>query len=65
MHASATGLMNAREHLRAIIAWAWEQNLIVYPPRFPRPRPQRDIAGRHDLTKVEVNVLYFTAHKMI
>jgi hypothetical protein len=54
----------AREHLRATIAWAWEQDLIVSPPRFPRPRPQRDIAGRHYLTKAEMNALYFATHKM-
>jgi hypothetical protein len=54
----------AREHLRAIIAWAWEQDLIASPPRFPRPRPQRDVAGRHYLTKAEMNALYFATHKM-
>ena len=32
----------AREHLRAVISWAWEQELIESPPRFPKPRPQRD-----------------------
>jgi hypothetical protein len=37
----------AREHLRAVMSWAWEQELIESPPRFPRPRPQRDVAGRH------------------
>jgi hypothetical protein len=25
----------AREHLRAILSWAWEQELIDAPPRFP------------------------------
>jgi len=25
----------AREHLRAVISWAWEQDLIEVPPRFP------------------------------
>ena len=28
----------AREHLRAILSWAWEQELIEAPPRFPGPR---------------------------
>ena len=37
----------AREHLRAILSWAWEQELIEAPPRFPGPRDQRDVAGRH------------------
>jgi hypothetical protein len=36
----------AREHLRAVFSWAWEQELIDAPPRFPKPRPQRDVAGR-------------------
>jgi hypothetical protein len=54
----------AREHLRAILSWAWEQELIGSPPRFPAPRDQRDIAGRHYLTKPEINALYFATHKM-
>ena len=37
----------ARAHLRAIIAWAWDQDLIDSLPRFPKAREQRDIAGRH------------------
>jgi hypothetical protein len=40
----------AREHLRAILSWAWEQEQIELPPRFPGPRGQRDVAGRHYLT---------------
>ena len=32
----------AREHLRAVLSWAWEQDLIDSPPRFPKPREQRD-----------------------
>ena len=54
----------AREHLRAVISWAWEQELIEAPPRFPKPRQQRDVAGRHYLTKAEINALYFATHKM-
>ena len=27
----------AREHLRAVLSWAWEQELIDVPPRFPKP----------------------------
>ena len=55
---------SAREHLRAILYWAWEQELIDTPPRFPAPRDQRDVAGRHYLTKAEINALYFATHKM-
>src|SRR5262245_54624882 len=54
----------AREQLRAIISWAWEQELIEMPPRFPKPREQRDVAGRHYLPKAEINALYFATHKM-
>jgi integrase len=44
--------------------WAWEQELIETPPRFPKPREQRDVAGRYYLTKAEINALYFATHKM-
>ncbi|MHB8898169.1 MAG: hypothetical protein ACYC6Y_05440 [Thermoguttaceae bacterium] len=54
----------AREHLRAVISWAWEQDVIEVPPRFPKPKPQRDVAGRHYLTKAEISALYFATHKM-
>jgi integrase len=54
----------AREQLRAVISWAWEQDYIEVPPRFPKPRPQRDVAGRHYLTKAEINALYFATHQM-
>ena len=54
----------AREHLCAVISWAWEQDLIDAPPRFPKPRQQRDVAGRHYLTKSEINAIYFATHKM-
>jgi integrase len=54
----------AREHLRAVYSWAWEQELIDSPPRFPKPRPQRDVAGRHYLTKAELNALYFATYQM-
>lgn len=53
----------AREHLRAVISWAWEQELIDTPPRFPKPREQRDAAGRHYLTKAEINALHFATHQ--
>jgi hypothetical protein len=54
----------AREHLRAVMSWAWEQEIIDTLPRFPKSRPQRDVAGRHYLTKPEINALYFAMHKM-
>jgi hypothetical protein len=54
----------ARDHLRAIISWAWEQDLIESPPRFPKPQQQRDVAGLHYLTKREINALYFATHQM-
>ena len=47
----------AREHLRAVVSWAWEQEMIDTPPRFPKPREQRDVAGRHYLTKAEINAV--------
>ncbi len=54
----------SRDHLKAIISWAWEQDLIESLPRFPKPKPQRDVAGRHYLTKTEINALYFATHQM-
>ena len=54
----------ARENLRAIMAWAWEQDIIDSLPRFPKPRRQRDVAGRHYLMKAEINALYFATHNM-
>ena len=54
----------AREHLRAVFSWAWEQELIESPPRFPKPRPQRDVAGRHYLSKTELNALYFATYQL-
>ena len=54
----------AREHLRAILYWAWEQESIDSPPRFPGPRDQREVAGRHYLTKPEINAFYFSTHMM-
>lgn len=54
----------AREQLRAVLSWAWEQELIEVPLRFPSPREQRDIAGKHYLSKAELNSLYFATHKM-
>jgi hypothetical protein len=54
----------AREQLRAVLSWAWEQDLIEAAPRFPKPRLQRDVAGRHYLTKAEINSLYFATHQL-
>lgn len=54
----------ARENLRAVMSWAWENDLIDTVPRFPKPKKQRDVAGRHYLTKAEINALYFATHQL-
>ena len=54
----------ARENLRAIMSWAWERDIVEVLPRFPKPRSHRRAAGRHYLTKPELNALYFATHKM-
>jgi hypothetical protein len=54
----------SRENLRAVMSWAWEQDLIDLLPRFPKPRLQRDVAGRHYLSKPELNALYFATYSM-
>jgi integrase len=54
----------ARANLRAVMSWAWERDLLETLPRFPKPMKQRDVAGRHYLTKPEINALYFATHKM-
>lgn len=41
----------SRANLRAVMSWAWEQDLIESLPRFPKPRRYREVAGRHYLTK--------------
>ena len=53
-----------RDHLRAVLCWALEQDLIVSLPQFPKPRHQRDVAGRYYFTKSELNALYFATHGM-
>ena len=54
----------ARENLRAIMSWAWEQDYLHKLPRFPKPKPQRDVAGRHYLTKSDLNALYFATYQL-
>jgi hypothetical protein len=54
----------ARENLRAIMSWAWERDVIDTLPRFPKARPQRDVTGRHYLTKAELNALYFATYQL-
>lgn len=51
-------------HIRAVVSWAWENDLIEIPPRFPKPLPAREVAGRHYLKKSEINALYFATHEM-
>ena len=53
-----------RSHLRAVLSWAWEQDLLDALPKFPRLKPQRDVAGKHYLTKAELNSLYFATHQL-
>jgi integrase len=53
-----------RENLRAILSWSWEQDFIEKLPRSPNPKPQRDVAGRHYLTKPDLNALYFATYKL-
>ena len=53
-----------RSHLRAALSWAWEHDLVETLPRFPRHKPQRNVAGKHYLTKAELNALYFATHQM-
>lgn len=38
-----------RSHLPAVMSWAWEQDLVDSLPRFPKHKPQRDVAGRTTL----------------
>ena len=52
-----------RSHLRAALSWAWEHDLLDALPRFPRHKPQRDVAGKHYLTKFEINALYLATHQ--
>ena len=37
----------AIEQLRAVMSWAWDQEIIESLSRFPKLRKQRDVAGRH------------------
>ncbi len=53
----------ARDHIRAV-AWAWENDIIESLPRFPKPRSQRDVAGRQYLSKAELNALYFATYQL-
>ena len=41
------------------MSWAWEHDHLAKLPSFPKPKPQRDVAGWHDLTKPDLNALYF------
>lgn len=54
----------ARENLRALMSWAWEQDYVEKLPRFPQPMPQRDVAGRHYLTKSDLDSLYFATFQL-
>ena len=54
----------ARENLRAILSWAWEQDYLENLQRLPKPRPQRDVAGRHYPTKADLNAHYFATYSL-
>lgn len=42
----------------------WEHDLLDALPRFPRHKPQRDVAGKHYLAKSEINALYFATDQL-
>ena len=46
------------------MSWAWEQDYLEKLPRFPKPKPRRDVAGRHYLTKADLNALYFATYEL-
>ena len=54
-----------RSHLCAAMTWALDQELLDTLPRFPKIKPQRVVAGRHYLTKSEINALYFATYQMM
>ena len=54
----------ARENLKAVLSWAVDSEFISALPRFPRPVIQRSVAGRHYLTKSELNSLYFATYQL-
>ena len=42
----------------------WERDYVEKLPRFPKTKPQRDVAGRHYLTKADLNALYFATYEL-
>ena len=46
------------------MSWAWEHDYVAKLPAFPKPKEQRDVAGRHYLTKPDLNALYFATYKL-
>ena len=53
----------SRENLRAVLAWAGEQDIVEALPRFPKQRPHRRVAGRHYLTKGPLSTSVTTQRK--
>ena len=53
-----------RSYLHAVMSWVWEQDIVDALPRSPKLKPQRNVAGRHYLTKPEINAFYFATHQM-
>ncbi len=54
-----------REHLRAVMSWAWEKEFIEKLPRFPKTKQQRDVKGRHYLTKAELNAFFLATYRIL
>src|SRR5215467_10407368 len=48
----------ARVRLRAVLCWAWEQEPIDAPPRFPGGTGKRGGASISSCSKPEINALY-------
>lgn len=54
----------AGQHLRGVLAWAWDPDVIDALPRFPKLRPQRDVACRHFLSKTEITAVDYWTQKI-
>jgi len=54
----------ARENLRAVMSWAWEQDLLETLPRCPPAKDQNDVEGHYYLSKAELNASYSTSDQL-
>ena len=41
----------AHDHIRAVAAWAWENDTIESLPRFPKPRSPRDVSAGSETSR--------------